>query len=116
MMLTIPEPAFAEILPELIITVSAVIALLLGAFGRQSISGPIAGAVALTGTGLAMVFTASLWGVEKDIYNSFYTIDNFGTFFKGMVLVVSLLVTLLSLRYAERERMVQGEYYSLLLF
>ena len=32
------------------------------------------------------------------------------------MLVISLLVTLLSLRYVEREEMIKGEYYALLLF
>ena len=110
MMLQLPDLAFAEIIPELIVTVSAVVTLLLGAFGRKPLSGTVAGAVALIGAGVAMVFTCALWGVDKSIFNNFYTIDNFGTFFKGLVLIVSLLVTLVSLRYTERERMVQGEY------
>lgn len=116
MVVRIPEMAFGMIMPELIITISAVIALLLAAFGRSSAIGTLAGAVALIGTGLAMIFTFTLWDVHAAIFNNLYTIDNFGTFFKGLALIVSLLVTLLSLRYTERERIIQGEYYALLLF
>jgi NADH-quinone oxidoreductase subunit N len=116
MVVTIPELAFGMIMPELIITTSAVVALLLAAFGRASAIGTLAGAVALIGAGLAMIFTISLWDVSANIFNNLYTIDNFGTFFKGLALIVSLLVTLLSLRYAEREDIIKGEYYALLLF
>jgi NADH-quinone oxidoreductase subunit N len=116
MVVKIPELAFGFILPEIIITLSAVITLLLAAFGRKESVGALTGAVALTGAGLAMIFTCTLWDGSAGIFNNLYTIDNFGTFFKGLALIVSLLVTLLSLRYAERENIIKGEYYSLLLF
>ena len=116
MVIKIPELAFGFIIPEIIITVSAIIILLLAAFGRKESIGAVAGAVALTGAGLAMVFTCALWDVSASIFNGLYTIDNFGTFFKGLALIVAMLVTLLSLSYVEREEMVKGEYYSLLLF
>jgi NADH-quinone oxidoreductase subunit N len=116
MVIRIPELAFGFIIPEIIIAVSAVVTLLLAAFGKKESLGTIAGAVALTGAGLALVFTVTLWDVSASIYNALYTIDNFGTFFKGLALIVAILVTLLSLSYVEREDLVKGEYYSLLLF
>jgi len=116
MVVKIPELAFGFIIPEIIITLSAVITLLLAAFGRRESVGALTGAVALTGAGLAMIFTCTLWDGSASIFNNLYTIDNFGTFFKGLALIVSLLVTLLSLRYVEREEIIKGEYYSLLLF
>jgi len=116
MLVKIPELAFGMIIPELIVTASAVIALLLGAFGRRAIFGTLAGGVALLGSGLALLFTASLWNASTGIFNNLYTIDNFGTFFKGLALIVAILVTLLSLRYVEREDILKGEYYALLLF
>ena len=116
MLVKIPAVAFGPILPELIVTASALIALLLGAFGRRAVVGTIAGGVALVGSGLALLFTLSLWNASAGLYNNLYTIDNFGTFFKGLALIVAVLVTLLSLRYVEREGIVKGEYYALLLF
>jgi NADH-quinone oxidoreductase subunit N len=116
MVVKIPEFAFGFILPEIIITISAIITLLMAAFKRKESSGILAGTVALIGTGLSMIFTFFLWDMDASIFNALYTIDNFGTFFKGMALIVSFLVTLLSLRYVEREEIIKGEYYSLLLF
>ncbi|MBN2437872.1 MAG: NADH-quinone oxidoreductase subunit N [Deltaproteobacteria bacterium] len=115
MVVTIPDLAFGYIIPEIIITVSAVIGLLLAAFGREK-GGAAAGAVAFIGSGLATIFAFLLWDINASIFNDLYTIDNFGTFFKGLSLIVSLLVTLLSLRYVEREGIIKGEYYALLLF
>ncbi len=116
MVVTIPELAFGWIIPEIIITLCAIATLLLSAFRRQGGSGLAAGSIALIGAGLALVFTCQLWDVNTHIFNKLYTIDNFGTFFKGLALIVSLLVTLISLAYVEREDMIKGEYYSLLLF
>ena len=117
MVVTIPELAFGWIIPEIIIAVCAVFLLLLAAFfGKKQNIGKLSGAIALVGTALALVFTCSMWDANTDIFNRLYTIDNFGTFFKTIALIVSLLVTLMSLRYVEREDMIKGEYYSLLLF
>ena len=116
MAVAIPEMDFGYIIPEIIIALSGAIALLLAVFGKRDGSGIAAGAVALIGSGLAMIFVVLLWDVNASIFNALYTIDNYGAFFKGLALVVSLLVTLLSLRYVEREGMVKGEYYALLLF
>jgi len=116
MVVMMPELAFGWVIPEIIITVSAVLALLLAAFSKKGGQSILSGAIALIGTGLALVFACSLWDSNINIFNNLYTIDNFGTFFKVLILIVSLLVTLLSLRYVEREDIIGGEYYALLLF
>jgi NADH-quinone oxidoreductase subunit N len=116
MVVRIPELAFGWIMPEIIITASAVISLLMAAFGRKARIGNWTGLVALAGAGLALIHTVFLWDSPAGIFNDLYAIDNFGVFFKSLALIVSLLVTLLSLRYVEREQIIQGEYYALLLF
>lgn len=116
MVFMMPELAFRWVIPEIIITASAVLTLLLAAFSKKGGLSSLAGAIALIGAGLALVFSCSLWDSNISIFNNLYTIDNFGTFFKVLILMVSILVTLLSLRYVEREDIIRGEYYSLLLF
>jgi len=112
----IPEPAFGAIIPEIIITASAIVSLLMASFGRRARIGTWTGSVALAAAALALIYTFLLWDNPASLFNDLYTIDNFGTFFKALALIVSLLVTLLSLRYVERERIIRGEYYALLLF
>ena len=117
MVFMMPELAFGWIIPEITITLCAVVTLLLAAFfGRKRNIGNAAGAVSLIGAGLAFIFTCALWDSNLDVFNGLYTIDNFGIFFKAVALIVSFLVTLLSLRYVEREDIIRGEYYALLLF
>ena len=116
MIVMMPELAFGWVMPEIIITLCAVLTLLLSAFGRKTSSGYLAGAISLIGAGLALAVTCRLWDSNTDIFNRLYTIDNFGTFFKVLTLIISLLVTMLSLRYVEQEVLIKGEYYSLLLF
>jgi len=111
-----PELAFGWIMPEIVITLSAVFILLLSAFRQKNDIGRLAGGVSLIGAGIALFLACQLWNSNIDIFNGLYTIDNFGIFFKALMLVISLLVTLLSLRYVEREEMIKGEYYALLLF
>jgi NADH-quinone oxidoreductase subunit N len=116
MVITIPELAFRWIIPEIIITLCAIFILLLSAFAGKRNTGFLAGAIAFIGAGLALIITCGLWDINISIFNNLYIIDNFGTFFKATALIVSLLVTLMSLRYVEREEMIKCEYYSLLLF
>ena len=75
-----PELAFGWIIPEIVITLSAVFILLLSAFRRKNDIGRLAGGVSLIGAGLALFFTCRLWNSDIDIYNGLYTIDNFGLF------------------------------------
>lgn len=116
MIVTIPDVSLGLVLPEVIITISALATLLLAAFGREEQSGDIASAVALGGTLLALVYTVPLWGRGADVMAGLYTIDGFGTFFKGLALIVSLLTIILSLGYVKRVEVVKAEYYGLLLF
>ena len=116
MIFMMPELAFGWVMPEIIITLCAVLTLLMSAFSRKTSSGALAGVITLIGAGLALVAACRLWDVNIGIFNGLYTIDDFGVFFKVLTLIISLLVTMLSLRYVEREVLIKGEYYSLLLF
>lgn len=112
----IPELAFGWIMPEIVITLTAIFILLLSAFRKKNDTGRLAGGLSLVGAAFALFLTSRLWNSNIDVFNGLYTIDNFATFFKTLALVISLLVTLLSLRYVEREEMNKGEYYALMLF
>jgi NADH-quinone oxidoreductase subunit N len=116
MVVKIPEMDFGWIIPEITIAVFAVVVLLLSLFLKEERSKTFLGVLPLIGAALALYYTFQLWNGNLDIFNNLYTIDNFGTFFKAVVLVVLILVVLLSFRYTDREEMAIGEYYALLLF
>lgn len=111
----IPVSEFRWIMPEIILTGWALFILLIGVFA-ESPSGKISGILALLGSLSTLYFTWGLWGTNLDVFNGLYSIDDFGTFFKVLFLLVLTLVTIVSLRYAERSGIGSGEYYSLLMF
>jgi len=69
----------------------------------------------LTGVILSSVALLSVMGASASIWNNILIIDTFSQFFKGIFLLILLLVTLTSIVYiGDKEGL--GEYYTLLLF
>jgi NADH-quinone oxidoreductase subunit N len=112
----IPASEFRWILPEIILTGFGLLLLMIGGLTKGPVASKISGALCIFGSVLALIFTANMWGTTLDIFNQLYTIDNYGTFFKILFLAILILVALVSLRYADREEIGGGEYYSLLMF
>jgi NADH-quinone oxidoreductase subunit N len=107
---------FKWIIPEITVTVFGLLVLLVEAFMKGKAAGKVTGVLTLVGAGLAFYLTTCLWGVRADLFNALYVVDNFGTFFKLIFLMILFLVTIISLGYAPREEIQSGEYYGLLLF
>ena len=107
---------FEWILPEITVTVFGLLILLADAFRRKKTPSIAGGVLTLIGSALAFFFAMHLWGVRTDLFSGLYTIDGFGTFFKGIFLLILFLVAVISIRYTRREEIVAGEYYTLLLF
>ncbi len=107
---------FNWILPEILLTAWALLLLIIGGLTRRASTSKVSGVLCFIGTIMALIYTFRLWGVNLDIFNGLYTIDDYGTFFKVIFLIVLALVTLVSLSYADREEIGSGEYYSLLMF
>lgn len=69
----------------------------------------------LTGVIISSFALLSVMGASASIWNDILIIDTFSQFFKGIFLLILLLVTLTSIVYiGDREGL--GEYYTLLLF
>ncbi len=107
---------FQWIVPEITVTIAGLLALLVTAFGRGRGASRTAGMLTVAGAVVALVTTWMLWDVRTSVFNGLYTIDNFGTFLKLIFLSILFLVTIVSFRYTDREDIVEGEYYALLLF
>jgi NADH-quinone oxidoreductase subunit N len=112
----IPACEFRWILPEIILTGFGLLLLIIGGLTKGPVASKISGSLCIAGSLFALIFTANMWGTNLDIFNQLYTIDNYGTFFKALFLAILILVALVSLRYADREEIGGGEYYSLLMF
>ncbi|MBP1748616.1 MAG: nuoN [Deltaproteobacteria bacterium] len=112
----IPASEFRWIMPEIMLTGFALVLLIIGGFTKGHVASKISGVICVVGSLFALYFTVNLWGTNLDIFNQLYTVDNYGTFFKGLFVVILILVAIVSLQYADREEIGSGEYYSLLMF
>ena len=54
--------------------------------------------------------------IPAQAFQNMITVDAYGTFFRGLVLVVGFLCILMSFSYLKREKAQTGEYYALILF
>ena len=106
---------FTHILPEIILTFTAVAVIFLDLVIRQK---RILALVGASGTTLALLVTL-IFAVNQTSgysFNGIYVIDNFALFLKTLVLVATVIVLLASGSYVSRLKTFQGEYYSLTLF
>ncbi|HWP83660.1 MAG TPA: NADH-quinone oxidoreductase subunit N [Terriglobia bacterium] len=103
------------LLPEFILTATAVALMLLGAFGRQGSDRWLS---TITLVGLLAATEALLYGRRLPglAFREMFSVDPFGSYFTLVFLLIAALVTLASVDYVRRERLPAGEYYALILF
>ncbi len=115
MKVVIPQINWNAIGPELIITITAMILLLLS-FGVRSRSKELIPYLSLVGIIIALVYTLALWGRQEYGFQNFLILDNYALFFKIIFLLTAALTILMSIRYLQEEGFDYGEYYALILF
>jgi NADH-quinone oxidoreductase subunit N len=77
----------------------------------------VAGVLALGGIAAAAVATASLWNRGGGTsFSGMIVTDQFRLFFSMILLTVSFLTVLVSLRWVKEEELPTGEYFALLMF
>lgn len=106
---------YLRFLPEILLTIFGIVIFMLEA-GSPRGNKRILGAIGLTG--IAGAFVANIWAAFNcgPAFQNMIANDNYGTFFRGLVLIVGFLCILASFSYLEREGAQTGEYYSLILF
>ncbi|HME43945.1 MAG TPA: NADH-quinone oxidoreductase subunit N [Syntrophorhabdales bacterium] len=106
---------FRWIIPETVITGCALLVLMVEAFRRSKGASLASGIICLAGSLVALYYARCLWNNNVTTFYGLYVIDNFGTFFKFVFLIILILISIVSMRYAAREEIGFGEYYALLL-
>ncbi len=114
-MILIPAVNMAPILPEILLSVLAMILLLINVFSPGGQKSSLA-YISFLGIIAAGVLVAIGWGVHIESFSGSVVLDNFATFFKMTFLVAAGLAVLISDSYMEREGCNQGELYPLILF
>ncbi len=107
---------YLRFLPEIVLTIFGIAIMLLEAVMRPEAKRTSLGGIAVVG--LIAAFLANVWAGQNDgpAFSNMIVVDGYGTFFRGLVLVVGVLCVLTSFSYLRAEKAQTGEYYSLILF
>lgn len=114
-MITIPAVNLTPILPEIFLSVLAMILLLVTVLA-PNLQKSYLGYISFIGVVAAAVLVGSGWGANVESFNSSIVLDNFGSFFKIIFLISAGLAILISDQYMDREGCNHGELYPLILF
>ncbi len=113
-----PSGLMVAMLPELVVTLAAVIVLLINAWRHQTAADSrFAGMVSLAGLVAALAVLGALWrgGAAPLGAPNMIALDGYRFGAQLLILGASIGTVLLSLDYLERESLIAPEYYSLLL-
>jgi NADH-quinone oxidoreductase subunit N len=108
---------FVNILPELVLTVGALVVLIADVLlsrGRRDTLGWIA-LGALGATFIAFFWPVEIYRLHVEVAHGLLAIDRFALFFKIVFLLSAAITVLMSMRYLAIEGASPGEYYFLIL-
>ncbi|HEY5522293.1 MAG TPA: NADH-quinone oxidoreductase subunit N [Desulfuromonadaceae bacterium] len=114
-MITMPAINMTPILPEIFLSVLAMVLLLITVFSPGG-SKSFLGYVSFIGIAAVAVLVGAGWGGHIESFNGSVVLDNFATFFKLIFLLSAGLAILISDQYMEREGCNHGELYPIILF
>jgi NADH-quinone oxidoreductase subunit N len=113
-----PDVSFQLLLPELILSVTGVVVMLVDAFTRHEQRRATA-ALSLLGLAATAWATVSLWptqGAQPTAFNGMIALDPLRLSFTLLFLIVAALTVLISAIWVEWEGLPAGELHTLLLF
>ncbi len=113
----VPALNVTAVLPQVILSVTALTVLLVGVFSPQGKKTSSLGFLSLVGVVAALVSTLMINGVRESAYNGMVLADGFSSFITMIICLVTILTVMISISYQKFfPRLNCGEYYSLLLF
>lgn len=114
--LVTPNTNISIILPELVVAVAGVIAMVYDSFFPKQRT--VTGVISLLGLIVSGVLLASMWNVGQPAtaWNGMIAHDNLRLGFSFVFLIVTAMTILISTVWVERENVPVGEYHALLMF
>src|SRR3989440_3109224 len=116
--LNLADVNFWLIMPELIVCLAGVVAMLVDAFARPT-QRWVTGSISLAGlvaAGISTIWLSSSWTGVTKAFNGMIVLDDMRLGFTIVFLIVSALTVLVSMVWVENERLPAGEFHSLLMF
>lgn len=105
---------FAAIMPEVILSVAAMVLLLISVFVKSEQKGYLA-LLSLISVAITLAVTVSGWGHPAGGFNGSVLQDNFAIFFKVVFLIATGMALLITDQYLIKMNCNQGEIYPLIL-
>jgi NADH-quinone oxidoreductase subunit N len=112
----IPTVDYIRILPELVLSIFGIIAMMIDPIIPYNDSKKPLGIIALIGVLAGLAATAYQAQYYGDAFFNMVRVDTFSIFFHVVILLIVLVVVLSSFDYLEVQRIKAGEYYALVLF
>ena len=106
--------ALSVIRPELILAGTALVCIALDLLYKPADKMPC-WAIAFFGCLAALAATIAAWGTEQEAFSQLVRMDNLSNFFAVVFLMAGMITLCLSASYVQREGLMAGEYYTLLL-
>ena len=106
---------YLRFLPEIILSLFGILIMVLEAITSERKKVAL-GYLGLLGIALAFAANVFAYGAPGQAFQNMIVVDNYGSFFRGLVLVVGFLCILTSISYLSRQNAQAGEYYGLILF
>ena len=100
-------------MPQLIVALFAILALLVEVFSR---SPRMVFATCLVGLHVALIRCLMQWGRGIPYESSLLAVDGYTTFFNILFILIAMITLAISLSYVENTRVDGGKYYPLVLF
>jgi NADH-quinone oxidoreductase subunit N len=104
---------YLRFLPEILLSIFGILIMVLEALTARK---QLLGVLGLIGITCAFVANISAYFNPGPAFHGMIVVDPYGSFFRGLVLVVGFLCILTSFAYLKRENAQSGEYYALILF
>lgn len=103
------------ILPELIVTVTAGVVIVVDSIIDRDKARTWLPALAVLGLLIAL-FAPNAWPIVGLYFSGYVNVDGFTNFFRAVFVVLAIFATLVAPSYLERKRVPAGEYYATILF
>ncbi|MBI3522245.1 MAG: NADH-quinone oxidoreductase subunit N [Chloroflexi bacterium] len=105
----------AAILPEIIVTLTAIAVLVIDTLLERPRAKPWLALITVAGLLLALV-SGPITTASGTYFSGFVLVDTFTTFFRAVFIILAVLGTLVAPEYLARRRVPPGEYYATLCF